>query len=298
VLIGLHVADFSWPGGPAGIAPVMERIVSRSEEIGVHSFWPMDHFFQISFIGPPEEPMLEAYAQMAWVAGRTRRMQLGGLVTGVVYRHPGVLVKEVTTLDVLSGGRAWLGIGAAWNEEEARGLGIPFPGLAERFERLEEVLVIARRMFDGDETPFEGRHYRLERPLSSPAPVRRVPILVGGSGEKRTLRLVAEHADACNLFDTLGLDVLRHKLEVLRGHCEDVGRPYDEIVRTTLGPLGSPSVAEAVDRFGTLAELGVDLAMLDLPDPLGDSVYELLADVIAQIAPLGRPVPEALQLPV
>jgi alkanesulfonate monooxygenase SsuD/methylene tetrahydromethanopterin reductase-like flavin-dependent oxidoreductase (luciferase family) len=209
-----------------------------------------------------------------------------------------VLVKEVTTLDVLSGGRAWLGIGAAWNEEEARGLGIPFPGLAERFERLEEVLVIARRMFDGDETPFEGRHYRLERPLSSPAPVRRVPILVGGSGEKRTLRLVAEHADACNLFDTLGLDVLRHKLEVLRGHCEDVGRPYDEIVRTTLGPLGSPSVAEAVDRFGTLAELGVDLAMLDLPDPLGDSVYELLADVIAQIAPLGRPVPEALQLPV
>lgn len=297
MLIGIHVGKFSWPGGPAGIRPAMERIVTRSEEIGVHSFWPMDHLFQISFLGPPEDPMLEAYTQIAWAAALTTKMQFGSLVTGVPYRHPGLLAKMVTTLDVLSGGRAWLGIGAAWNDEEAVGLGLPFPELAERFEQLEEAVVIARRMFDGDASPFRGRQFQLERPLNSPQPVRRVPILIGGSGEKKTLRLVAEHADACNLFENPGIEGLRHKLEVLRGHCERVGRPYDEIVRSSLGFLGTPSVTEAVERFGALAELGFDLALIDLPDPLSDDIYELLGSVIEQIAPLGRPTPAPL-LPV
>ncbi len=292
--IGIHVGKFSWPGGPAGIRPVMERIVRRSEEIGVHSFWPMDHLFQISFLGPPEDPMLEAYTQIAWAAALTEKMQFGALVTGVPYRHPGLVAKMVTTLDVLSGGRAWLGIGAAWNEEEAVGLGLPFPELSARFEQLEEAVTIARRMFDGDASLFEGRQYRLERPINSPPPVRRLPILIGGSGERKTLPLVAEHADACNLFENPGVEGLAHKLEVLRGHCERAGRPYDEIVKSSLGFLGTPSVAEAVERFGTLAELGFDLALVDLPDPLSDGVYELLGEVIEQIAPLGRPTPPAL----
>jgi F420-dependent oxidoreductase-like protein len=215
MLIGLHPVNFAWPGGPAAIGTVLKRIVTRAEEAGVHSFWPMDHFVQLPMFGPEDDPMLEAYATLAWVAGVTRKMQLGALVTGAPHRHPGVLVKTVTTLDVLSGGRAWLGIGAAWHEREARGLGIPFPSLGERFGRLEEVLQIAHRMFAGDARPFEGRHYRLERPLNIPQPVRRPPILIGGVGERKTLRLVAEYADACNLYERLGIDGLRHKLGVL-----------------------------------------------------------------------------------
>jgi F420-dependent oxidoreductase-like protein len=295
VYLGLHVSQFSLPGGPASIGPAMRHVVARAEEIGVHSFWPMDHFFQIGAFGKPDDPMLESYATLAWVAGQTRTMQLGTLVTGVPYRHPGQLAKAVTTLDVLSGGRAWLGIGAAWNEDEARGLGLPFPPLPERFERLEEAVVIARQMFDGNADPFTGRHYTLERPLNAPAPLRRVPILIGGAGERRTLRLVARHADACNMFEMLGPGGLRHKLDVLRRHCEDVGRPYDEIARTTVGLLGSLSVPEAVRRFSALADLGIDLAMVDVPDLLDESVFDLLAAVVSKIAPLGRPAPAALQ---
>jgi F420-dependent oxidoreductase-like protein len=187
--------------------------------------------------------MLEAYATLSFAAGQTGRIELGALVTGVTPRHPGVLVKTVTTLDVLSGGRAWLGIGAAWNEEESRGLGIPFPPMAERFERLEETLRIAHRMWAGDREPFQGRHYRLEQPLNVPNALRRPhpPILVGGSGERKTLRLVARYGDACNLFEFGGLEALRHKLEVLRGHCAAEGRPYDEIQKTTFGQSARPS---------------------------------------------------------
>lgn len=296
MLIGLHVVDFSWPGGPSGIRPVMERIVDRAEEVGVHSLWPMDHLFQVPFNGPADGPMLEAYTQLAWAAGRTTRLQLGCLVTGAPYRPPALVAKMVTTLDVLSGGRAWLGMGAGWFEEEAAGLGLRFPALGTRFEELEEAVAIARRMFDGDERPFEGRHFVLERPLNSPAPVRRVPILIGGAGERRTLRIVARHADATNMFESLGVDTLRQKLDVLAGHCADEGRPYEAIMRSTLGFLGSASVAEAVDRFGTLADLGFDLALVDLPDPpRSEAVFDLLGEVIAQIAPLGRPVPETLR---
>ncbi len=294
MLLGLHLCEFSYPGAPGSIAPVLGQTLRTADDIGIHSFWPMDHFFQIPFIGEVADPMLESYAALAWAAGVTSRLELGALVTGVTYRHPGALVKAVTTIDVLSGGRAWLGIGAAWNEQEARGLGLPFPPLKERFERLEETLHIARQMFDRDPSPHTGPHFTLEQPLNSPAPIRRPPILVGGAGERKTLRLVARHADACNLFERLGLDGIAHKLEVLAGHCADVGRDPDEIARTTFGMLGSPSVDEAVDRLGALADLGIDLALVDLPDATDEGVFDLLAEVIKQIAPLGRPRPPAL----
>ena len=187
--LGTQVSFFSWPGAPGSIAPTFARLARHSDEVGLASLWVMDHFFQISMIGPPELDMLEGYTALAFAAGQTKRIELGTMVTGVTYRHPGALIKTVTTLDVLSGGRAWLGIGAAWYEEEHAGLGIPYPPVRERFERLEETLRICRQMFDGNEAPVEGRHYRLARPLNQPAPLHRIPILVGGGGEKKTLRL-------------------------------------------------------------------------------------------------------------
>ena len=205
-----------------------------------------------------------------------------------------MLVKTVTTLDVLSGGRAWLGIGAAWNEEESRGLGIPFPPVAERFDRLEETLRIAHRMWAGDQEPFQGRHYRLERPLNVPGALRRPhpPILVGGSGERKTLRLVARYGDACNLFEFAGLEALRHKLEVLRGHCAAEGRPYDEIQKTTFGQVGeTESAAQLVERFGHLADEGIDLAIVELPDQGRGASMERLAEAAAsasRLVPAGR----------
>jgi alkanesulfonate monooxygenase SsuD/methylene tetrahydromethanopterin reductase-like flavin-dependent oxidoreductase (luciferase family) len=171
-------------------------------------------------------------------------------MTGVIYRHPGILAKTITTLDVLSGGRAWLGIGAAWNEEESRGLGIPFPPVAERFERLEETLRICQQMWRGDESPYRGRHYQLDRPLNSPQALRRPPIMVGGGGERKTLRMVAQYADACNLFATPDVE---HKLEVLRGHCERLGRPYEEILKTVYYPFNVGADGERVEQ--TIADL-------------------------------------------
>ena len=205
----------------------------------------MDHFFQIGGrdrsigLGPAEDEMLEGYSTLSHLAALTRTPRLGTLVTGVVYRHPGVLIKTVTTLDVLSGGRAYLGIGAAWNEREAKGLGIPFPPLRERFERLEETLQIAKHLWSGNPAPFEGRHYHLAEPISSPQPLTRPhpPILIGGSGEKKTLRLVAQYGDACNLFSGRGAAAIQAKLDVLKRHCEDVGRDYATIEKTTLGTV-------------------------------------------------------------
>jgi F420-dependent oxidoreductase-like protein len=292
--IGLAVSDFTWPEGPPSIGRTFGRIAGDAERAGLASLWVMDHFFQISFFGPPEHEMLEAYTALAFAAARTERIGLGAMVTGVTPRHPGVLVKTVTTLDVLSGGRAWLGIGAAWNEQESRGLGIPFPPLAERFERLEETLRIARRMWSGDERPFEGAHYRLERPLNSPNSLRRPhpPILIGGSGERKTLRLVARYGDACNLFEQAGLDTLRHKLEVLREHCAAEGRPYREIEKTTYGQLtGSESAEQLLERFGRLATAGIDHAIMEPPDQWRESSLERLAEVVPAVAglvPAGR----------
>ncbi|MEU5878568.1 LLM class F420-dependent oxidoreductase [Spirillospora sp. NPDC047279] len=288
--IGLQIPSFTFSGGPERIGPEFGRITREADQGGLHSLWVMDHFFQIQVVGPAEEPMLEGYSALSYAAGITERITLGTLVTGVTYRHPGVLVKTVTTLDVLSGGRAWLGIGAAWNDEESRGLGIAFPPTAERFERLEETLRIARQMWAGDEKPFEGRHYQLERPLNSPQPVRRPhpPILIGGGGEKKTLRFVARYADACNLFDS---DELPHKLEVLREHCEREGRDYAEIEKTALTflPGGTPSVDQAVDTVGRLAARGVDHVIFS--QGTGQDLAGVLTQALAQtekVTPAGR----------
>ncbi|CNF98632.1 putative F420-dependent oxidoreductase%2C Rv1855c family [Mycobacterium tuberculosis] len=287
--IGLQIPSFTFPGGPEQIAPVFGRMAREADQGGLHSFWVMDHFFQITAVGPAEEPMLEGYSALAYAAALTERITLGTMVTGVTYRHPGILLKTVTTLDVLSGGRARLGIGAAWNEEESRGLGVPFPPTAERFERLEETLEIAHRMWKGDESAFQGRHYSLERPLNSPPALRspHPPILVGGGGEKKTLRLVAKYADACNLFDG---DELPRKLDVLREHCEREGRDYGEIEKTSLSLFtGKPSVDEAVDKVGRLAERGVDHAIFS--QPTGQDLAGILSEALAQTAelvPAGR----------
>jgi F420-dependent oxidoreductase-like protein len=292
--IGLSVSSFTWPGGPAQIGPTFGRIARDAEQAGLHSLWVMDHFFQIPVFGPVEHDMLEAYTTLAFAAGQTGRIELGALVTGVTPRHPGVLAKTVTTLDVLSGGRAWLGIGAAWNEQESRGLGIPFPPTAERFERLEETLRIVQQMWAGDARPFEGRHYRLEQPLNLPNSLRRPhpPILVGGSGERKTLRLVARYGDACNLFEYAGMEALRHKLEVLRGHCAAEGRPYEEIQKTTFGQVGeTESADQLVDRFGRLASEGIDLAIVELPDQGRGGSLARLADAVPAatgLVPAGR----------
>jgi F420-dependent oxidoreductase-like protein len=263
VRLGLHLPDFTYADGPGYLARDLGVIARTAEEVGFDRLSVMDHLFQISMVGPPEHEMLEAYTTLGYLAAKTASIKLLTLVTGCVYRAPGLLAKQVTTLDVLSGGRAMLGIGAAWNEEEARGLGLFFPPTAERFERLEETLQICRLMFEGKDGPYEGKHYRLERTLNSPLPVQRPGprILIGGSGEKKTLRLVAQYADACNLFPGPDLD---HKLEVLKGHCEAVGRDYGEIEKTVLfnfdvGPNGE-NAQQMVDQLGELASRGFEVA--------------------------------------
>jgi len=259
--LGVQVSDFTWPDAPRSIGPTFARIARDADQVGLSSLWVMDHFFQIGVNGPPEHEMLEGYAALAFAAGVTERITLGTLVTGVTYRHPGILVKTVTTLDVLSGGRAWLGIGAAWNEWEHRGLGVPFASTRERFERLEETLQIAQQMWAGDESPFEARHYHLERPLNSPAALStpHPRILVGGIGEKKTLRLVAQYADACNVFD-MGPDKVHAKYDVIRRHCEAVGRDYDDIEKTVLSRVdfGVESDESIVDRVGRLRDIGTE----------------------------------------
>jgi F420-dependent oxidoreductase-like protein len=294
--VGLQVPDFTWPGGPDRLGETFGLIAQRAEGAGLASFWVMDHFFQIRMVGPPENEMLESWSALAFAAGRTSRIRLGTMVTGVTYRYPGILVKTATTLDVLSGGRAYLGIGAAWNEEEHRGLGVPFPPIAERLERLEETLQIALQMWSGDQTPYRGKHYVLERPLNAPPPLQRPhpPILVGGSGERKTLRLVARYADACNLF-AYDLSVVAHKLDVLREHCDAVGRPYEAIEKTSLGQLhvtrdgrdGSMTPAAAVEYFGALAELGIEHAIVSLREVHSEDAFELLgSEVIPAVAKL------------
>jgi len=226
--LGLHIANFTWNGGAAELAPTLRRVAQGAEDAGIARLTVMDHLWQISGIGPPEDEMLEAYTTLGYLAAVTRRVKLHVLVTAVVYRDPGLLAKCVTTLDVLSGGRAGLGIGAAWNAEEARGLGLLFPSTRERFERLEETVRICEQMWSGSDAPFEGVHYELARTLNSPQSLSRPKpyLMIGGSGEKKTLRLVALHADACNIFS--GPEAAR-KLDVLRAHCEREGRDYDAI---------------------------------------------------------------------
>ncbi len=300
--VGLQVPNFTYLAGSAHLGDQFGSVAQQAERAGFYSLWVMDHFFQISMSGPPELEMLEGWSALAFAAGRTNHIRLGTLVTGVTYRHPGILVKTATTLDVLSHGRAYFGIGAAWNEQEHAGLGVPFPPLAERFERLEETLQIAHQMWAGDEKPFQGTHYQLGRPLNSPNSVQRPhpPIMVGGGGEKKTLRLVAQYADACNLFARLGDETLRHKLVTLQEHCEAVGRPYAEIEKTTLshfnitrdGRDGSATPAQVVDQFAALAQLGIDQAIfssLRVADPaFFDLVGAEVIPAVEKLAVAGR----------
>ena len=261
--VGLHIADFTWDGGPPELGSRLGEIARRAEEAGVDRISVMDHVWQIGHLGPPEHEMLEAYTALGFLAGVTSRVKLLTVVTAVVYREPGLLAKAVTTLDVVSGGRAMLGIGAAWNEDEARGLGLFFPPLAERYERLEEALRICQQMWSDDDGPFEGKHYHLARTLNSPQALSRPhpPILIGGQGERKTLLLVARYADACNLFDT---PELAHKLDVLRAHCAAEGRDYDAIEKTVqarydLGENGE-RVEQTIEHLHELSELGFTVA--------------------------------------
>jgi len=290
VKIGLQIPDFTSPGGPPQLGPDLRTVAETADQAGFEFIAVMDHFFQIGVLGPPEREMLEAYTTLGYLAACTSRAKLITLVTGAVYRHPGILAKIVTTLDVLSGGRAWLGIGAAWNEDESRGLGIPFPPVAERFERLEETLQICLQMWGGDESPYRGRHYQLERPLNSPQALSQPhpPIMVGGSGERKTLRLVARYAQACNLFP--GPD-LAHKLDVLRAHCENAGRDYEEIEKTCyfifdVGEKGEKA-GEVVDQLGQFAELGFQTAIGAVADVWRVSPLETIGSkVIPAVANL------------
>ncbi len=265
--LGLQIPYFTWPGGPPDVARKLGEIVRSAEAAGYDSIWVMDHHFQIPMVGPAEMDMLEAYTTLGFIAGQTSRVGLGTMITGVTYRHPGILIKEVTTLDVLSGGRAWLGIGAAWFEREHLGLGVPFPPLKERFERLEEALQIANQMWSDDNNgPYEGKHYRLAETINVPQALQkpRPRIMVGGGGEKKTLRLVAKYADACNIP---GMDpgAVQHKLDILRQHCEREGRNYDDIEKTVItvmnvGRDGSQA-GELVEQLGLLREAGAQAAL-------------------------------------
>ncbi len=259
--LGLHISDFTWDGGAPELRGKLGEIARRAEEAGVDRISVMDHVWQIGPLGPPEHEMLEAYTALGWLAAKTERVKLLAMVTAVVYREPGLLAKAVTTLDVLSGGRAILGIGAAWNEDESKGLGLLFPPVSERFERLEEAILIMKQMWSGGQGPFDGKHYHLARTLNSPQVLSRPhpPILIGGGGEKKTLKLVARYADACNIA-AYSLDETARKLDVLRQHCASEGRDYDEIEKTAqtrydLGENGE-NVNKVIEHLHRVAELG------------------------------------------
>ena len=299
---GITIATFPWPAEEIG--PVVSGIAVAADEAGVDSLWVMDHFFQIRLTGlPPESPMPEAYATLAFLGGLTRRIRLGTLVTSVSYRHPGVLVKTVTSLDVLTGGRVIFGVGAGapfnvtpagpGTAFEAEGLGIPFSSLAERFERLEEVLQIAHQMWRGDERPYQGRHYQLARPLNSPNSLQRPhpPILIGGSGEGKTLRLVARYADACNLFDVPGSqfrDNIAHKLDVLRQHCAREGRDFAAIEKTIatnfdLGEDPKAGAAELLIHLRELAAAGIEHVLFSPRRSWDEATFDAVASILPEV---------------
>ncbi len=287
--LGIHFANFTLPGPTSALPALVGDTAEAAEQVGAAWFTVMDHWFQMEQLGGPDQPMLEGYTTLGYVAARTTTITLGLLVTGVTYRHPGLLAKTVTTLDVLSQGRAMLGIGAAWYEREHLGLGVPFPGTAERFERLEETLQICRQLWSDDDGPYEGRHYRLASTLCNPQPVSRPhpPVLIGGVGEQKTLRLVARYADATNMF-AMEPEALAHKVEVLDRHCEAEGRDPAEIQRTVIGgsdPVTEPDAflreMEAYARLGfTHVQTGPSGA-----DPVAWT--EALAPVVERLAAIG-----------
>ena len=288
---GLQVPSFTYPGGTRELASTLERIVRTADDVGFDSIWVMDHLFQIRSVGAVDEPMLEGWTALGWIAAMTKRARIGLMVGGIHYREPGIWVKAATTLDVLSGGRAWLGLGAAWNQEESAGLGFSFPPLGERFEMLEETLRIAHEMFEGElgsQRGLAGKHYQPTRLLNSPQSISRprVPIMIGGGGEQKTLRLVAQYADASNVFG--GPERIHHKWQVLRAHCEAVGRPYDEIERSTLqsvrvtpdGREGSDTPDQLIERFGELGDAGAQHVLFSVRDVWQTDKLELLGSTL------------------
>jgi F420-dependent oxidoreductase-like protein len=291
--LGLQIVRSDWPGGPASIRARLADIAETAEEAGFSSLWVMDHFFQIPSLGHVDEPMLEAYTTLGFLAALTQRIRLGVLVAGIVCRHPGILIKTATTLDVLSGGRSYFGIGAAWFEREARGLGVPFPPLRVRFEQLEETLQVLRRMWSGGTAAYDGSHLHLAEPVMRPAPLGKPhpSILIGGGGEKKTLRLVAQYGDACNLFADSGMQGIRHKLDVLRSHCDNLGRDYDAIERTALGPLrgGRQPPQELIAACRKLSQAGIQHYIVSLMEP----DLSLLETIGREVVPAIANFPEA-----
>ena len=271
--IGLQIPSFKYPGGTAAIRPKLREIVTAADEAKFYSLWVMDHFYQMEglFGQSHTDPMLESYTTLGYLAGLTEKAYLGVLVTGVIYRHPAVLMKTVNTLDILSGGRAYLGIGASWYEAEAKGFGIPYPSTQERFERLEDTLRLAKALWSSDKVAFEGQHFSAPaitnnpRPLSQPHP----RILIGGMGQKKTLRLVAQYADACNFFEGAGAHNLQTRRDALKAHCETLGRNYDSIEKTSLGTVhlsGEDTVDGTLRRLKDLSGMGFTHAIFNMPD--------------------------------
>src|SRR5882757_191387 len=291
--LGIHFMNFTHPDGGAALRAAVGDTAVAADEAGIVRFTAMDHWFQMEHFQTAFDPMLEGYSVLNFVAAKSERLQLGLLVTGVTYRYPGLLAKIVTTLDVLSGGRAMLGIGAAWYEEEHDALGVPYPPIAERFERLEEAIQICFQMWSDDDGPYKGKHYELGETMCIPAPVSqpRPSLMIGGSGEKKTLRMVAKYADACNLFGG-EVDVVAHKLEVLKGHCETEGRDYDEIEKTIIYSVVNP--AEEPDQFLTdmeaMAKLGIQKVWVS-NNKVGDDpaawADEVCAQTVTRLAELG-----------
>jgi len=286
VKFGLQINQFTWPGGTAAVGPTLARVVRTADDAGFDSIWVMDHFFQIRGNGPPEAPMLEGQTALGFMAAHTDRARLGLMVGGVHYRSPGLWIKATTTLDVLSGGRAWFGIGAAWNEHESKGLGFAFPPLGERFELLEDTLKMAHAMWSGGSGTgerFDGARVTATHLINSPQSISRprVPILVGGGGERKTLRLVAQYADACNIFGRTP-EFVSGKLAILREHCERLGRPYEEIERTVLTSidLDAEEPSATVERFGGLADAGAQHILFSVRGVADTSRLERIATAI------------------
>ena len=288
--VSIQLPYFKYPN----IGDTVANIAQTAEEVGFYSFWVMDHFFQLGgdLLGPAEDEMLEAYTTLGYVAGVTKTIKLGALVTGVIYRNPGLLLKAVTTLDVLSKGRAYFGIGAGWYEREAVAYNFPFDDWTVRFQKLEDTLQIAHQMWSDDNGAFEGEQFRLQETLSNPQPISQPhpPILLGGMGEKKTLRYVAQYGDACNLFLGAGMETIQHKLNVLKGHCEDVGREWDDLERTTLGTAfieEYDSAEKIVEACKQLADMGITHTIWNMPDAQSLDNIKIFGDeVIPQVAGL------------
>src|SRR3954447_23166469 len=264
--VSLSVTSYTWPDGPQGLAGHLAEVASAADEAGLDTLWVADHLLQADPNATADGEMLEAYTTLGYLAARTARIRLGAMVSAATFRAPALLIKAVTTLDVLSGGRAWLGIGAGYHQQEAREMGLDLPPVPERYERLEETLLLARQLWNDDRTAFAGRHHTLERPVGNPRPLTtpHPPVLIGGMGERRTLRLVAQYADACNLFDIPdGGATVRRKLDVLARHCDELVRPFGDIEKT-ISSRWTPDepVAELAERLATLERLGLDHAVL------------------------------------